>query len=381
MAQAEVNTSQVSSKVNLLGLSQPELAQFLATMGEKPFRAKQIFKWLYQLDVLDFDAMTDLSKVLREKLKQVAEIKSPEISYHKISADGTQKWIIKMDDGSMVETVMIPESDRRTLCVSSQVGCILDCSFCSTGKQGFQRDLSKAEIIGQLWLASKELRLQGIKNRPITNVVMMGMGEPLLNYDNVISALKIMKDDMGYGISRRRLTVSTSGVVPMIDQLSKDVDVALALSLHAPNDELRDDLVPLNKKYPLKEVLDACKRYLTAHESVSHRTIVIEYVLLKDVNDQPEHAKELVQLLKGLECKINLIPFNPFPHSGYKTPSGIHARKFQDRLIAAGYTTTIRTTRGDDIDAACGQLVGEVKDKTKRNERWNKRIEMTEVKE
>ncbi len=378
MAQIDPRPTSVDP-VNLFGLSRSELSEFLASIGEKPFRAKQLFKWIYQLDELDFDAMTDLSKALRAKLQAVAHISLPDIVLHKIASDGTQKWIMKMADGAMVETVMIPEGDRRTLCVSSQVGCVLDCSFCSTGKQGFQRDLDRSEIIGQMWLAAHALKSQKVNGKPITNVVMMGMGEPLLNYDNVISALNIMKDDMGYGVSRRRLTVSTSGVVPMIDQLSNDIDVSLALSLHAPNDELRDELVPLNKKYNLDEVLAACKRYVDKHESISHRSIVIEYVLLKGVNDQPEHAQQLVTRLKDLRCKINLIPFNPFPHSGYQTPSGIHVRKFQDRLIKAGFTTTVRTTRGDDIDAACGQLVGDVKDKTKRNARWTERIKTQQI--
>lgn len=381
--------SQGGIKVNLLGLTRDQLGQFFNSIGEKPFRAKQVYKWIHQLCVTDFEQMTDLSKVLRAKLSELAEVRPPKIAFQKYSEDGTRKWVLDMEDengkSSKVETVLIPDGQRMTLCVSSQVGCALDCSFCSTGKQGFQRDLSASEIIGQLWVANASFPVpedagKG-KNKQkshhnITNIVMMGMGEPLLNYDNVLAALNIMKDDCAYGISRRRLTVSTSGIVPAIDKLSEDIDVALALSLHAPNDELRNELVPVNKKYPLKEVLAACERYLGVHESQSHRSITIEYVLLNGVNDLPEHAEQMAKLLKGLPCKLNLIPFNPFPHSGYKKPSYMHIRKFQERLQQAGYITTVRSTRGDDIDAACGQLVGQVNDRTRRSKKWQEKIQL-----
>ncbi|MCQ4346147.1 23S rRNA (adenine(2503)-C(2))-methyltransferase RlmN [Pseudomonas stutzeri] len=361
--------SETTGKVNLLGLTQPQLEQFFEAIGEKRFRAGQVMKWIHHFGAEDFDAMTNLGKALREKLKACAEIRGPEIVSQDISSDGTRKWVVRVASGSCVETVYIPVDGRGTLCVSSQAGCSLDCSFCSTGKQGFNSDLTAAEIIGQVWIANKSFGTVPAKiDRAITNVVMMGMGEPLLNFDNVVSAMSIMMDDLGYGISKRKVTLSTSGVAPMIDELGKVIDVSLALSLHAPNDELRSQLIPLNRKYPLEVVLAACNRYISGLGK--ERVLTVEYTLLKDVNDQPEHALQMAELLRDTPCKINLIPFNPFPHSGYQRPSNNAIRRFQDLLWKAGYNVTVRTTRGDDIDAACGQLVGQVQDRTRRSERY-----------
>ena len=358
-----------AAKTNLLGLTQAEMESFFESIGEKRFRAGQVMKWIHHFGVEDFDAMSNLGKALREKLSACAEIRGPEIVSQDISADGTRKWVVRVASGSCVETVYIPQGGRGTLCVSSQAGCALDCSFCSTGKQGFNSDLTAAEIIGQVWIANKSFGTVPAKiDRAITNVVMMGMGEPLLNFDNVVPAMQIMMDDLGYGISKRKVTLSTSGVVPMIDKLATVTDVSLALSLHAPNDELRNQLVPLNKKYPLEVLLAACRRYI---EGLGEkRFLTIEYTLLKDVNDQPEHAAQMIALLKDFPCKINLIPFNPFPFSGYERPSNNAIRRFQDLLHKAGFNVTVRTTRGDDIDAACGQLVGQVQDRTRRSERY-----------
>ena len=357
------------SKTNLLGLTQTEMESFFESIGEKRFRAGQVMKWIHHFGVDDFDAMTNVGKALREKLKDLAEIRAPEIVSQDISADGTRKWVVRVASGSCVETVYIPAAGRGTLCVSSQAGCALDCSFCSTGKQGFNSDLTSAEIVGQVWIANKSFGTVPAKiDRAITNVVMMGMGEPLLNFDNVVNAMSVMMDDLGYGISKRKVTLSTSGVVPMIDKLATVTDVSLALSLHAPNNALRNELVPINKKYPLEVLLPACRRYI---EGLGEkRYLTVEYTLLKDVNDQPEHAAEMIELLKGFPCKINLIPFNPFPHSGYERPSNNSIRRFQDLLHSAGHNVTVRTTRGDDIDAACGQLVGQVMDRTRRSERY-----------
>lgn len=361
--------TEVSARQNLLGLSQPQLQAYLETLGEKPYRSKQIMKWIYHRDVSDFDEMSDIRKALRAKLKDIAEVREPEILTEKISTDGTRKWLMKSESGSAVETVFIPEGDRGTLCVSSQVGCVLDCSFCSTGKQGFNSDLTSAEIIGQLRQVNRVLRNAGL-NRQVTNVVMMGMGEPLLNFDNVVPAIRLMMDDMGYGISKRKVTLSTAGVVPGIEKLKETTDCSLAISLHAPNDELRDQLVPINKKYPIAVLLAACKSY--AENFGENRTVTVEYTVIDKVNDQPEHASQLVELLKDFPCKINLIPFNPFPGSGYKRPSHIAVRAFQKRLIDADFNVMVRTTRGEDIDAACGQLVGAVQDKTRRQEKYRK---------
>ncbi|WP_165679923.1 23S rRNA (adenine(2503)-C(2))-methyltransferase RlmN [Metapseudomonas otitidis] len=358
-----------TGKVNLLGLTQPQLESFFETIGEKRFRAGQVMKWIHHFGVEDFDAMSNIGKALREKLKASAEIRGPEVVSQDISSDGTRKWVVRVASGSCVETVYIPQGGRGTLCVSSQAGCALDCSFCSTGKQGFNSDLTAAEIIGQVWIANKSFGTVPAKiDRAITNVVMMGMGEPLLNFDNVVSAMTIMMDDLGYGISKRKVTLSTSGVAPMIDKLAEVTDVSLALSLHAPNDELRNELVPINKKYPLAVVLDACNRYIS--RLGEKRFLTIEYTLLKDVNDQPVHAEQMIALLKDFPCKINLIPFNPFPFSGCERPSNNAIRRFQDLLHKAGHNVTVRTTRGDDIDAACGQLVGQVMDRTRRSQRY-----------
>lgn len=363
----ELKASQ--EKVNLLGLTPSALREFVVASGEKPFRATQLLKWMHHQGVADFAAMTDISKTLRERLSEQAEIRAPEVVSELKSKDGTRKWIIRVDGGSCVETVMIPEQGRRTLCVSSQVGCTLDCSFCATGKQGFQRNLSSAEIIGQLWIASKALVEPGEPvNRAISNVVMMGMGEPLLNFDNLVDSLHLMMDDLAYGISKRRVTVSTSGVVPAIDQLSQVSDASLAISLHAPDDALRDELVPINRKFPIVELLAACRRYLESLPD-RKRVITVEYTLIKGVNDSLQQAQQTAELLRDFPCKINLIPFNPFSLSDYQRPSGNAVSRFRDVLQKEGYTVTIRSTRGEDIDAACGQLAGAVADRTRRSER------------
>jgi 23S rRNA (adenine2503-C2)-methyltransferase len=314
--------------------------------------------------------MSNLGKTLRDKLTQVAEVRPPEIASQQDSSDGTRKWAIRVEGGGLVETVLIPAGNRATLCVSSQVGCSLDCSFCSTGKQGFQRDLSAAEIIGQLWLAIKSYDAFGPgHNRVVSNVVMMGMGEPLLNFDNVVAATDLMLEDLAYGLSKRRVTISTSGVVPALDRLAKVSEVSLAVSLHAPNDELRNQLVPINRKYPIAVLLDSCRNYMAA-QSDKKRVATIEYTLIKGVNDQVSHARELADLLRHFPCKINLIPFNTFAQSDYERPSGNAVSRFWQVLIDAGFIVTIRTTRGDDIDAACGQLIGQVVDRTRRSARY-----------
>nr|WP_298377634.1 23S rRNA (adenine(2503)-C(2))-methyltransferase RlmN [uncultured Halomonas sp.] len=374
---ALASASSSPTRTNLLGLSREQMEAFFVSIGEKKFRATQVMKWIHHEGCDSFDAMTNLSKSLRTRLAEVAQIQGPSVVYEGASKDGTRKWVLEVEGGSYVETVLIPSENgnRRTLCVSSQVGCTLDCSFCSTGKQGFQRNLSASEIIGQVWVASRSAGpRQDSISRPVTNVVMMGMGEPLLNYDNVVPAMKLMLDDTAYGLSKRRVTLSTSGVVPMIDKLGDELDVSLAISLHAANDELRNELVPLNRKYNIRALLDACQRYLA--KGADRRMVTIEYTLIKDVNDQRQHAEQLAALLKELPCKINLIPFNPFPHSGYEKPSRNQAMRFQQWLYELGYTAPIRMTRGDDIDAACGQLVGRVKDKTRRHERYIQSIQI-----
>ena len=349
--------------VNLLDFDQTKLAAFFAEHGEKPFRAKQLMRWMHHFGVNDFGQMTDVAKVLREKLAQIAEIRAPEVKLEQISEDGTRKWLIDVGAGNGVETVFIPEDDRGTLCVSSQVGCALECTFCSTGRQGFNRNLAVSEIIGQLWLANKALGRDPKGDRIISNVVMMGMGEPLANFDNVVTALNIMLDDSAYGLSRRRVTVSTSGLVPAMDRLRDECPVALAVSLHAPNDAIRDVIVPINKKYPLSELMAACQRYL---EKAPRDFVTFEYVMLDGINDSVDHAKQLLLLVKDVPCKFNLIPFNPFPNSGYNTSKPESIRRFRDVLMQAGYVVTTRKTRGEDIDAACGQLAGKVQDKTRR---------------
>jgi len=354
--------------VNLLGLDRKAMEDFFVTLGEKPYRAQQVLKWIHFNGLQDFHLMTNLSKDLRQKLAECAEVSVPQILYEKAATDGTHKWIIKLSDGNCIESVFIPEKTRGTLCISSQVGCVLNCDFCSTGKQGFNRNLTTAEIISQLWIAIRQLSLnQGIHDHAVTNVVMMGMGEPLLNFDNVIPALNLMLDDFAYGLSKRRVTVSTAGVVPAMYQLRELSDVALAVSLHAPNDALRNELVPLNKKYPLKELMTVCRDYF---KDDNRRSITMEYVMLAGVNDQPEHAKQLIRVLDGVRAKINLIPFNPFPRTNYERSDTDTIYRFRDILMKAGLNTTIRRTRGDDIDAACGQLVGQVKDRTRRQQKY-----------
>ncbi|WP_257281492.1 23S rRNA (adenine(2503)-C(2))-methyltransferase RlmN [Endozoicomonas sp. ISHI1] len=355
--------------VNLLDLSRNKMVDFFLSIGEKKFRAEQMLKWIHHFGIDNFDEMTNISKTLKQKLKEVAEIRGPQVVSSQFSEDGTCKWVVRVTSGSCVETVYIPDGKRGTLCVSSQAGCSLDCSFCSTGKQGFNSDLTVAEIIGQVWIAARHFNnVPAKKDRSITNVVMMGMGEPLMNFDNVVDAMNLMMDDLGYGLSKRRVTLSTSGVVPALRKLGEVTDVSLAVSLHAPNDELRNVLVPINRKYPLSELLDAIDQYMSGLPD--KRVVTIEYTLLAGVNDQPEHAAQLIQLLKNVPCKINLIPFNPFPHSGYQRPSNNAVRRFQEQLQEAGFNVTVRRTRGDDIDAACGQLVGQVADKTRRSERY-----------
>jgi 23S rRNA (adenine2503-C2)-methyltransferase len=361
--------------INLLNYNQPQLAAYFASIGEKPFRAKQLMRWMHHFGVHDFTQMTDIAKSLREKLALETEITLPNVQLEQVSNDGTRKWLIGTDDlktgaGNSSETVFIPEDDRGTLCISSQVGCALACTFCSTGAQGFNRNLSVAEIIGQLAIANKSLRQEGgyellsANDRIISNVVMMGMGEPLANYDNVVTAMQIMLDDSAYGLSRRRVTLSTSGLVPVMDKLKEDCPVALAVSLHAPNDALRDMLVPINKIHPIRDLMAACNRYL---ERAPRDFVTFEYVMLDGVNDTVEHAHELLQVIRSVPCKLNLIPFNPFPNSGYETSKPSHIRVFRDILMQAGYVVTVRKTRGDDIDAACGQLAGKVQDKIKRS--------------
>mgnify|MGYP000077573594 FL=1 len=357
----ETNTK----KINLMDLTRQQMREFFAELGEKPFRADQLVKWIYHFGEDNFDNMTNINKKLREKLKAVAEIKAPEVAVEQRSADGTIKWAMQVGE-QQVETVYIPEADRATLCVSSQVGCALACTFCSTAQQGFNRNLTVSEIIGQVWRASKIIGNFGVTGvRPITNVVMMGMGEPLLNVANVVPAMEIMLDDFAYGLSKRRVTLSTSGVVPALDMLRDKIDVALAISLHAPNDELRDEIMPINKKYNIKMLMDSVHRYLEV-SNANHGKVTIEYVLLDHVNDGTEHAHQLAQVLKNTPCKINLIPWNPFPEAPYGKSSNSRVDRFQKTLMEYGFTVIVRKTRGDDIDAACGQLAGDVIDRTKR---------------
>lgn len=347
--------------VNLLDLDLNGLQAFFASIGEKPFRATQVMKWIHQQGVVDFDAMTNLSKALRLQLKQVACVSIPKVEMMQTSQDGTRKWLLKLDNGNSIETVFIPEDDRGTLCISSQVGCALDCSFCATAQQGFNRNLTVAEIIGQLWLAEHTLRAENFQaekhGRVVSNVVMMGMGEPLTNFNNVIKAMSLMMNDFCYGLSRRRVTLSTAGIVPALLRLKEQAPVSLAVSLHAPNDSLRDQLVPINKKYPLNQLIAACREYV---EDDPRRQITFEYIMIKDLNDSPNHARDLIKLLKGIPAKVNLIPFNPFPQSHYQRSTPEAIERFRDILIKAGLVTITRKTRGDDIDAACGQLAGKV---------------------
>ncbi len=355
-------------KINLLGMDRKSMQEYFTSIGEKPWRADQILKWIHFNGVTDFQLMTNLSKDLRSKLAETAEVVAPEVIFEKKAEDGTYKWLLRLYDGNCIETVYIPEKTRGTLCISSQVGCILNCDFCSTGKQGFSRNLTTAEIMSQLWIAVRKLSKEnGLHDHAVTNVVMMGMGEPLLNFDNVIPALNLMMDDHAYGLSKRRVTVSTAGVVPALIELQKVSDCALAVSLHAPNDELRNKLVPLNKKYPIKELMAVCRTYFN---NEPRRSITMEYVMLDGVNDTPLHARQLIRILEGVQAKVNLIPFNPFPHADYQRSTDDAIMTFRDILMKSGLNTTVRRTRGDDIDAACGQLVGQVKDRTRRNERF-----------
>lgn len=372
-------------KQNLLSLDKAGMQQFVATLGEKPYRAKQLMKWIYQHQVIDFEQMTDLSVKSRARLGEIAEVRLPAVQLDRTATDGTRKWLFKLDDGNSIETVFIPDGSRGTLCISSQVGCALDCSFCATGRQGFNRNLTTGEIVGQLWLANALLasttlpdktpatETSGVEShghtaKRVTNVVMMGMGEPLLNFSQLIPALDLMMDDLSFGLSKRKVTVSTSGVVPAMDRLTAAIDCSLAVSLHAPNDKLRDELVPLNRKYPIAELMQACWRYV---EDDRRKHVFFEYVLLAGVNDQDRHARELVELLKDFPAKVNLIPFNPFEESGYKRSGEASIRRFWKILNDAGILTLRRSTRGDDIEAACGQLAGDIDDKSRRHERFS----------
>ncbi|MPW27453.1 bifunctional tRNA (adenosine(37)-C2)-methyltransferase TrmG/ribosomal RNA large subunit methyltransferase RlmN [Agarivorans sp. B2Z047] len=364
------------TKTNLLDFNRAGLRQFFAEIGEKPFRADQVMKWIYHFGVDDFDQMNNINKALREKLKRLAEVRAPEISTEQRSADGTIKWAMLVA-GQEIETVYIPEGDRATLCVSSQVGCALECTFCSTGQQGFNRNLKVSDIIGQVWRAAQVIGHKGIEGkRPITNVVMMGMGEPLLNLNNLIPALELMLDDNGYGLSKRRVTVSTSGVVPALDKLGDKLDVALAISLHAPNDKLRSEIMPINDKYNIEAFLAGVKRYIDK-SNANRGKVTVEYVLLNGVNDSMEQAHELAEVLRDTPCKINLIPFNPYPGSPFTKPSNSRVDRFSKVLMEYGSTVVVRKTRGDDIDAACGQLAGDVVDRTKRT--MKKRMQQQEI--
>ena len=352
--------------VNLLDFDASSLTDYFAGLDEKPFRARQVLRWMHRFGQSDFDAMTDIAKSLREKLRVQAEIRPPSVVSDKFSDDGTRKFLFDVGSGNAVETVFIPEDDRGTLCVSTQAGCALDCAFCSTGKQGFNRNLTVAEIIGQLWQANRLLGDASTGERIISNVVLMGMGEPLANFENTVTALRLMLDDNAYGLSRRRVTVSTSGLVPAMDRLREECPVALAVSLHAPDDALRDELVPINRKYPLHELMAACRRYL---EKAPRDFVTFEYVMLDGVNDSEAHARRLTDLVRNVPCKFNLIPFNPFPGSPFRRSPSPRIRRFAEGLMGEGIVTTTRKTRGEDIDAACGQLAGQINDKTRRNGR------------
>ena len=351
-------------RVNLLGLNRDELEQTLEGLGQKPFRARQLMRWIHHFGVSDFAGMTDMAKTLRDTLATHATVEVPRLLSEQKSGDGTRKWLLELSPGNAIETVFIPEDDRGTLCISSQVGCALACTFCATGRQGFNRNLTTAEIIGQVWWANRALGRDPKGDRIISNVVFMGMGEPLLNYDAVVKAIDILLDDFGYGLSRRRVTVSTSGVLPALERLRERAPVALAVSLHAPTDALRDILVPINQKYPIEDLMASCRRYL---EDGPRDFVTFEYVLLDGVNDSEAQARQLIACVAGVSCKFNLIPFNPFPNSGYQRSRPDAVRRFRDILMQAGFVVTVRKTRGDDIDAACGQLAGQVVDKSRRN--------------
>jgi len=362
----EPESPRADNKVDLLGMDKAALEAFFVSIGEKPFRAGQMMKWIHQQGVSCFDEMSNLSKALRQKLQEMAVIRTPKVVAEQRSDDGTIKWLLEVDHHNSVETVFIPDGKRGTLCISSQVGCALDCSFCATGKQGFNRNLTNWEIVAQMWVANKALGCQPKKDRKITNVVFMGMGEPLLNTTHVFPAARILMDDFAYGLSKRRVTLSTSGIVPAIDRIQSELDVSLAVSLHAPNNALRDELVPVNRKYPLEQLMPALHRFVADGHSKKH--ITIEYVMLDQVNDRLEHADQLIALLGDLPSKVNLIPFNPFPNTDYQRSSNNAVYRFQRRILEAGLNCTVRRTRGEDIDAACGQLAGKVKDRTKRTQ-------------
>ncbi len=359
----------MADKVNLLGLPRGKLQAFFVEMGEKPYRASQVMKWVYHDGVDDFEAMTDIAKRLRARLREVAEIRAPEFGVGHRATDGVVKWLAHLDGGQAVETVLIPDRGRNTLCISSQVGCMLDCSFCATGKQGFNGNLSRAEIVGQVWRAERELAARGDR-RGITNVVFMGMGEPLLNFEPVMDAADVFMDDLAFGLSKRRVTVSTAGIVPRIYDMGMRTDASLAVSLHAARDDLRNELVPVNRKYPIADLLAACRHYL--QDIGERRTVTIEYTLIEGVNDGSDDARGLARLLAGLRCKINLIPFNPFPDDAhaYRRPSAARIASFQTQLQSAGFAAMLRTTRGDSVKAACGQLTGSVRDRTRRRQRY-----------
>jgi len=361
---AEIKDTENQTKVDLLGMDRSMMEAYFLEIGEKPFRATQVMKWIHQFGVSDFDEMTNLSKVLREKLKRLAHVRTPKVIAEQHSDDGTIKWLLEVDNKNAVETVFIPEKNRGTLCISSQVGCALECSFCSTGQQGFNRNLENWEIIAQMWVANKALGCKPKEERRISNVVFMGMGEPLLNVTHTFPVARILMDDFAYGLSKRRVTISTAGVVPAIDKIKAEVDVSLAISLHAPNNALRDELVPINKKYPLETLIPSLYRFVEGGHSKKH--VTIEYVMLDQVNDRIEQAHELVDLLGDLACKVNLIPFNPFPNTDYQRSSNNAIHRFRAILEEGGLNVTVRKTRGDDIDAACGQLAGKVSDRTKR---------------
>ncbi len=367
-----------SGRLNLFDLDRPRMEAFFEQLGEKRFRAHQVMKWIHHRYVTEFEGMTDLGKALRAKLEQHAEVRVPQVVFDKASDDGTHKWLLGMDTSNAIETVYIPDKGRGTLCVSSQVGCALNCQFCSTATQGFNRNLTTAEIIGQVWVAARHLGNVPHQQRKLTNVVMMGMGEPLANFDNVVRAMSIMRDDLGYGLANKRVTLSTAGMVPMIDRLAEESDVSLAVSLHAPDDDLRSELVPLNRKYPIAALMDACVRYARRKKA----SVTFEYTLMKGVNDQPHHAQALARLMRQFDravqmkdaAKVNLIPFNPFPGTRFERPDEGAIRAFQKILNEAGLIAPVRRTRGDDIDAACGQLKGQVMDRTRRSAEFRRRL-------
>jgi 23S rRNA (adenine2503-C2)-methyltransferase len=364
-----------NAKVNLLGFDRRGLELFFTALGEKPFRARQLMRWIYHRGVADFDAMTDLGKTLRARLVECAELRLPEVVNEQVSGDGTRKWLLRMDAANSIETVFIPDEERGTLCISSQVGCAMDCDFCATGKQGFNRNLSAAEIISQVWIANRYLGAVPGVERAITNIVFMGMGEPLANYKHVLTALHVFLDDFGYGLSKRRVTVSTSGLVPNLNRLAVECDVALAVSLHAPNDALRDVLVPINKVHPIVELMAACRRYV-GNKDRSHVHITFEYVMLAGVNDSLDQARQLAELVRDIPCKINLIPFNTFQSARYQRSSEEVIQRFGEYLWSKGIVTITRRTRGNDIDAACGQLAGRVQDRILREQRIRKQLEV-----